>query len=588
MNMIELNQLKEFWKALSNGIKKVPLIEKDLLQDVLKDLLLRILKKIQMTPEEFQDQEDGEDLKEKYKETDICEDILKSIQKIMGFDFTFGLILQYFEEGEEEENTNQILKAECASLVLTICINSIPQDQNHSFSKWSPRLSKIVKEIFKINPSSSSNIEYTKTKMALIRSIAKQKGFILDGNTTKELLLLVIESLEEPELEKDAMKTLKISAENWSAFILNNIDSLTNSITNEKKLIVSIIATLASGKSLVELCKPVLASLKQNIDDKDQTEIEENLGTLQTIFYEAHSSNSTTHQLHLVFQDLWPLFKQLFNLYSEGNDDILIRLCKIMKKAIRIIETEFQAHYLNEFLEIASGILKQNPCGEVLYCVENSVSAFGQTINIEKITEIYLTTSQRISSGEESEEFMEDFFGLLFRCAKHIPSIFATSFGVLDRNLAILVENLETENFKLFKSLLYFLEQFLNLCSDNPQNDHEKRMTEIYVGKYGETTTKKLMQNLHDKKRRELTLESFYFGLIAFKKNELEWLEVALEEVEVITDDEEKKLMEVLKEINFDSVNKKKNQNPVNEEERQEIIEQYFQAFELLQERFDD
>ena len=90
-----------------------------------------------------------------------------------------------------------------------------------------------------------------------------------------------------------------------------------NNYQQEEGLLITIVvATIASGRSLVEICKPYLAKISQNIESSNPKEILVNLLDLQTIYYEAHASNKTTHQLDLVFEELWPLFKRLFDKYS--------------------------------------------------------------------------------------------------------------------------------------------------------------------------------------------------------------------------------------------------------------------------------
>jgi len=397
------------------------------------------------------------------------------------------------------------------------------------------------------------------------------------------LFLFVIESLQEPQLTKDANEILKIFAENYPTFVLNNVNLQQN--TTEGLLIPIIVATLASGKSLVEFCKPIITKISSNINN--QSEILRNLKTLQTVFAETHSSNSTTHQLHLVFQELWPLFKRLFDQYSKGDDKILFQICRIIKKAIKILEVEFHAHYLNEFLEYSSRILKENPCAELLYTIEVSVGVFRKVINQEKITEIYLITSQRISSENQPKQFLEDFFGFLFRCAKHIPSIFMSSFEVLDRNFAVLVQNLDTHNLKIFKSMLFFLDFFFKLCSENPQNDHEQRITKIFVEKYGQNITKELVRKLHDQNFKIYIVETVFTSLIYLKRNMLEWLETALQQVQEINDIEKKELLNSLSEIDFSPLHKN-NQDPEKEMKRVEIFSKFNKALELLESRLDD
>jgi len=136
--------------------------------------------------------------------------------------------------------------------------------------------------------------------------------------------------------------------------------------------------------------------------------------------------------------------------------------------------------YLVEYFEYIYEIFKINPSNELLYSVETSVSIFGKMNEmVQPLTEIYNFISEATltfleqNKLEDPNQFLSDFFGILFRYAKYIPSVILSS-KTLETNLRVTEMAIGMEQPDVEKTLFLFLEYFVKLCSYNPQNDVEK------------------------------------------------------------------------------------------------------------------
>ena len=136
--------------------------------------------------------------------------------------------------------------------------------------------------------------------------------------------------------------------------------------------------------------------------------------------------------------------------------------------------------YLIEYFEYVCEIFKVNPCSEFLYTIETSASVFGKVHEmIQPLTEIYNFISEatlsflRENKLEDQNQFLEDFFGILFRYVKYIPSVILSS-KTLETNLQVTEMAIGMGQPGVEKTLFLFLEYFVKLCSENPQNDVEK------------------------------------------------------------------------------------------------------------------
>ena len=146
---------------------------------------------------------------------------------------------------------------------------------------------------------------------------------------------------------------------------------------------------------------------------------------------------------------------------------------------MRAIGIKFKP-YLIEYFEYIYEIFKINPFSELLYSIETSASIFGKMNEmIQPLTEIYNFISEATltclneNKLADQNQFLEDFFGILFRYAKYIPSVILSS-KTLQINLEVTEKAIGLEQPNVEKTLFLFLEYFIKLCSYNPQNDVEK------------------------------------------------------------------------------------------------------------------
>ena len=146
---------------------------------------------------------------------------------------------------------------------------------------------------------------------------------------------------------------------------------------------------------------------------------------------------------------------------------------------MRTIGIKFKI-YLVEYFEYIYEIFKINPLSEFLYSIETSASIFGKMNEmIQPLTEIYNFISEATLTNlqenklEDQNQFLEDFFGILFRYVKYIPSVILSS-RTLETNLQVTEMAIGMDQPNVEKTLFLFLEYFIKLCSYNPQNDVEK------------------------------------------------------------------------------------------------------------------
>jgi len=115
-----------------------------------------------------------------------------------------------------------------------------------------------------------------------------------------------------------------------------------------------------------------------------------------------------------------------------------------------------------------------------LYAVEVSASIFGKIPElIPTMSEIYhhmsvsLYNFMKDKKIEDHDELIEDFFGMLFRYVKYIPSVIFSS-ETLEINLELAQLSIGIKKHpELTKALYFFLEQLFKNCNINPQDDVE-------------------------------------------------------------------------------------------------------------------
>lgn len=150
-----------------------------------------------------------------------------------------------------------------------------------------------------------------------------------------------------------------------------------------------------------------------------------------------------------------------------------------MKNCIKALSSRFKP-YVVEYFEIICDIFVYNPLPPFLYALETSVSEFGKVPDmvpcLTKVYEYISSATLNFINGknlQEHDQLLEDFFGMLFRYMKYLPSVFLSS-QTLDINLHVaeLVIGIEQPNVE--KTLYLFLEYVFRLCAENPQNEIEK------------------------------------------------------------------------------------------------------------------
>lgn len=158
---------------------------------------------------------------------------------------------------------------------------------------------------------------------------------------------------------------------------------------------------------------------------------------------------------------------------------MIVKLCNVMKKCMRALSLKFKP-YLLEYFDVICEIFVITPLPDLLYSIETSASVFGKVPElIQPLTKVYEFISSATlnyvsdKSIKEHNQLIEDFFGLLFRYTKYIPSVILSS-KTLETNLylADLVIGIDQPNVE--KTLYLFLEYLFKLCSYNPQKDVEK------------------------------------------------------------------------------------------------------------------
>ena len=97
----------------------------------------------------------------------------------------------------------------------------------------------------------------------------------------------------------------------------------------------------------------------------------------------------------------------------------------------------------------------------------------------EPLTKIYeLITEQtlQILSKEDindHDELCEDFFGLMFRYTKFLPSVVVSS-KTLEKSLQLAEATIRTDHLDAQKNICMFLDYLFRLVRENPENDVEK------------------------------------------------------------------------------------------------------------------
>ena len=120
------------------------------------------------------------------------------------------------------------------------------------------------------------------------------------------------------------------------------------------------------------------------------------------------------------------------------------------------------------------------PVPEFLYILETSVSVLA---NVPEMTEPLMKTYELVSEQtllilskediEDRDELCEDFFGLMFRYTKYLPSVILSS-KTLEESLQLAQTMIATDQLSVQKTLCLFLEYLFQLPRENPQNDVEK------------------------------------------------------------------------------------------------------------------
>ena len=158
---------------------------------------------------------------------------------------------------------------------------------------------------------------------------------------------------------------------------------------------------------------------------------------------------------------------------------MLTRLCNVIKKCMRVLGIKFKP-YAVDYFEVIQEVFTVTPLPDFLYSLETSVSVFGKVPEmIEPLKNMYEFISKQTlqlldgNDIKEHNELCEDFFGLLFRYTKYIPSVILSS-QTLDINLHLAEIMIGIEQPNVEKTLYMFLEYFFKLTSYNPQSDVER------------------------------------------------------------------------------------------------------------------
>jgi len=436
------------------------------------------------------------------------------------------------------------------------------------------------------------------------------KRLIVNEEIMSKMFYFLAQNLSNARLEYEAGDTLITMCDYWSSFVIKNFDNfleLREKFEYNSDLIIALAIAIAydteSGnreRFLAQLCKPFATRIEeyaaQEGSDTDKAiidDIKENLRSLEIIFgkmpkYEKPEDENKFHPLEPIFQELWPVIKGLFEKYAKV-DKILYRLCKIMKKVMRAIGTKFKV-YLIEYFQYICDIFKINPYSEFLYSIETSVSIFGKVNEMtQPLTDIYNFISEATlnflneNKIDYRDRFLEDFFGILFRYVKYIPSVILSS-KTLETNLKVTEMAIGMDQPEVEKTLFMFLEYFIKLCSYHAQTDVEKAATEIIVSQYGEIFFKKLLLELAqypEEKLRNYIIDIFFAGFIRLKQHTLQWLEIGLQQVEeaILSNAEKQDMLKTLNDIDV-SILKWKNKDDGEIKNLNEISDKFVDVFE--------
>jgi len=629
----DLIELEDFWQVFCEEFRKV--MKKDETSSKLQDfqklferLILIALNRIEMNQEQLElmdkpdrrhnddeyedDEEDDVDyelreLEEKQEERGLARNILVGVQSIVGFEPTFGIIANYLQEAinftnqkygsEQACGWDAIAKFECAFYAAKSSIYEIParKEEDASFNQFFQVV--MLLEI--------SSIKFNKTKIQLIEVTSKR--LIVNEEIMSKMFYFLAQNLSNHKLEDEAGESLITMCDYWSSFVIKNFDNfleLRSKFEYNNDLIIALAIAIAydteSGnreRLLAQLCKPfaqrIVEYAEQEGSDTDKViidDIRRNLRSLEMIFGKMpkFEDENTTHPLEPIFHELWPVIKGLFQKYAKV-DKILLRLCKIIKKVMRAIGIKFKV-YLVEYFQYICEIFKINPFSEFLYSIETSVSIFGKLNEMtQPLTEIYNFISEATlnflnqNKIEDQDRFLEDFFGILFRYAKYIPSVILSS-KTLETNLKVTEMAIGIDQPEVEKTLFLFLEYFIKLCSKHPQTDVEKAATEIIVTQYGEIFFKKLLSELAkypEEKLRNYIIDIFFASFIRLKEHTLQWLELGLQQVEeaILSNAEKQDLLKTLNDIDVSNL-KWKNKDDEETKKLNDITDKFTDIFE--------
>ena len=134
--------------------------------------------------------------------------------------------------------------------------------------------------------------------------------------------------------------------------------------------------------------------------------------------------------------------------------------------------------YAREYIEIIQKGFLILPLPGFLYALETSVSALSNVPEmIEPLAKTYELFSEQAvqllntENVQEADELREDFFGMIFRYTKYLPSVVLSS-KTLEKILQFAETTIKSN--QELGTLCMFLEHLFQLTRENPQNDVEK------------------------------------------------------------------------------------------------------------------
>lgn len=136
-----------------------------------------------------------------------------------------------------------------------------------------------------------------------------------------------------------------------------------------------------------------------------------------------------------IFKTFWPIIKEILQKFNN-NTAIIEKTVRFCKHSMRYLRQHF-VEFLRELLEIMVTNYTSNPLPSYLYLMEVSFSVFDEeslcskdgnqdnsNIIVHTFNRLVTRTFQEFNGLEgldANPPLCEDFFGMLFRCAKYYP-----------------------------------------------------------------------------------------------------------------------------------------------------------------------